>query len=354
MEQKRALTEVSKEELQTLIVAWGQPRYRADQIWRWLYVSLVSDPGEMTNLPMELRKRLAEEFTISSVRPLRTLRSQDGRTEKVLLALADGHTIETVLMCYEGRQTVCVSSQVGCAIRCTFCATGVGGWQRNLSAGEIVDQVLYYARQLKASGQTVSNLVFMGMGEPFLNMDAVLRSIAVLNDPAGMNLGARRITLSTVGIVPGIERLAQEAPGVGLAVSLHAPDDELRSRLVPVNQRYPLAVLIGACRNYTEKTRRRVTFEYAMIDGVNDTLAQADALASLLHGLLCHVNLIPVNPVPDLPCRPSPRERILAFEARLRHRGINATLRLSRGADIQAGCGQLRSAPVECQTVVNV
>jgi 23S rRNA (adenine2503-C2)-methyltransferase len=353
MEQKRALTEVSKEELQTLVAAWGQPRYRADQIWRWLYVNLVSDPGEMTNLPQELRARLAEEFVISSVRPLRTLRSQDGRTEKVLLALADGQTIETVLMSYEGRQTVCVSSQVGCAVRCAFCATGVGGWQRNLTAGEIVDQVLYYARQLKPLGETVSNLVYMGMGEPFLNMDAVLRSISVLNDPAGMNLGARRITLSTVGIVPGIERLAQEAPAVGLAVSLHAPTDELRNQLVPVNRRYPLEVLIKACRDYVQKTRRRVTFEYAMIDGVNDAPAQADALANLLRGLLCHVNLIPMNPVPDLPYRPSPRERILAFEARLRQRGINATLRLSRGADIQAGCGQLRSAPVECQTIVN-
>ncbi|MDI7276399.1 MAG: 23S rRNA (adenine(2503)-C(2))-methyltransferase RlmN, partial [Anaerolineae bacterium] len=274
MEQKRALSEVSKEELRALLADWGQPRYRADQIWHWLYVSLVSDPGQMRNLPTDLRARLAETFTISSVRPLRTQRSQDSRTEKVLLALADGQSIETVLMSYDGRLTVCVSSQVGCAVRCAFCATGVGGWQRDLTAGEIVDQVLHYARQLKASEQSLSNIVYMGMGEPLLNTDAVLRSISVLNDPSGLNLGARRITISTVGIVPGIERLAREAPAVGLAVSLHAPTDELRNRLVPVNRRYPLGMLIQACRDYVNKTRRRVTFEYAMIDGVNDAPAQ--------------------------------------------------------------------------------
>lgn len=353
MEQRRTLPELAKEELEDLLASWGQPRYRADQIWRWLYVSLATSIEEMRNLPAGLRAKLAQEFVASAVEPLRAQESADGRTEKVLLKLPDGQTIETVLMDYDGRRTICVSSQVGCAIRCAFCATGVGGWNRNLSAGEIIEQVLYYARRLKQAGQTVSNIVYMGMGEPFLNIDAVLQSIARLNDPEGFNLGARRFTISTVGIVPGIRRLTAEGSPIGLAISLHAPTDELRNQLVPINRKYSLRVLLQACREYTEKTRRRVTFEYAMIDGVNDRRAQADALADLLRGLLCHVNLIPVNPVPDLPYRPSPQRQILAFEERLRELGVNATLRISRGADIQAGCGQLRSAPTECQTVVS-
>jgi 23S rRNA (adenine2503-C2)-methyltransferase len=353
MEQRRALLELSKDELEGLLTAWGQPRYRADQVWRWLYKSLVSELDEMRNLPAELRAQLGGQFVVSAATPLRRQRSHDGLTEKVLLRLADGEAVEAVLMAYDGRRTVCVSSQVGCAVRCAFCATGLGGWTRNLSAGEIVEQVLYYARQLRANGQAVSNVVYMGMGEPFLNYEAVRRSIDVLNDPDGFDLGARRVTVSTAGLVPGIERLADEGLPVGLAISLHAPTDELRDRLVPLNRRYPLERLIAACREYTARTRRRVTFEYALIDGVNDGPGEADALARLLRGLLCHVNLIPVNPVAELPYRPSPHERVVAFERRLREQGVNATLRVSRGADIQAGCGQLRGAPAECETIVN-
>lgn len=354
MEQKRALPEASKGELEELLLNWGYPRYRADQIWRWLYVTLVSSFSDMRNLPAELRASLERHFVVAAARSVRTERSQDGRTEKVLLELADGQSIESVLMSYDDRQTVCVSSQVGCTIGCAFCATGLGGWVRNLSVGEIIEQVLYFARQLKASNQAVSHIVYMGMGEPFLNYEAVKASIQTLNDPAGFNLGMRRMTVSTVGLVPGIQRLAQEDMPVGLAVSLHAPNDDLRNRLVPINRKYPLGPLIKACREYTERTRRRVTFEYAMIDGVNDTLDLADALAKRLQGLLCHVNLIPMNPVPDLPYRPSPRERVVAFESRLRDLGVNATLRVSRGADIAAGCGQLRARPTECHTVVNI
>ncbi len=353
MEQRRTLPELSGEELERQLVAWGQPRYRADQIWRWLYVNLVSQFDEMRNLPVELRSRLAEQFTVSGVTPLRTLRSADGGTEKVLMRLADGQTIESVLMKYEGRQTICVSSQVGCTVHCAFCATGVGGWNRNLSAGEIIEQVLYFARLLKQSHEAVSHVVYMGMGEPFLNYDAVLRSIVVLNDPAGFNLGARRITVSTVGIIPGIQRLAEDELPVGLAVSLHAATDELRNRLVPINRKYPLDALIKACREYTERTRRRVTFEYAMIDGVNDSPAQAEALAKRLRGLLCHVNLIPVNPLAAQPYQPSPHDRILVFEQRLKNLGVNATLRISRGTDIQAGCGQLRGTALECDSIVS-
>ena len=354
MQQKRALLGLSKAELERLLTDWGQPRYRADQVWRWLYVSLVSQIDEMRNLPAGLRAQLAERLTVGSVRPLQTQRSADGHTEKVLLALPDGETVETVLMDYDDRRTVCLSSQAGCQIRCAFCATGVGGWNRNLSAGEIIEQVLYYVRLLKSRQQTVSNVVYMGMGEPFLNEDAVFESMSILNDPDGFNLGARRITLSTVGIIPGIRRLTRERSAVGLAISLHAPTDELRNRLASINRRYPLGILVEASREYTERTGRRVTFEYVMIDGVNDSLAQADELSNLLNGLLSHVNLIPLNPVPESPYRPSPHERIVAFEQRLRERGVNATLRISRGADIRAGCGQLRSAPRECETIVNV
>lgn len=354
MEDKKALPELSRQELEELLLSWGQPRYRADQVWRWLYVNLVSRIDEMRNLPGGLRAELAGQFTVSGVTPLRTQVSADGCTEKVLLGLADGLTIETVLMSYQARQTVCLSSQVGCALRCAFCATGMGGWNRNLSAGEIVEQVLYYARRLRERQEAVSHVVYMGMGEPFLNYEAVWRSVLTLNDPSGLNLGARRITISTVGVVPGIQRLAQESLPVGLAVSLHAPTDDLRDRLVPINRKYALHVLLDACREYTRLTRRRVTFEYALIDGVNDAPAHAQALARRLQGLLCHVNLIPVNPVPGLSYSPSPRDRVLAFERRLRQLGVNATLRLSRGADIQAGCGQLRVAPMECETIVQV
>ena len=341
------------------MASWGQPRYRADQIWHWLYVSLVSEIDQMRNLPAALRTQLGGQFVVTSITPVRTQRSADGHTEKVLLQLADGQAVETVFMDYDGRRTVCVSSQVGCAVRCAFCATGLAGWSRNLTAGEIVQQVLYYARLRRRLApaepeQPITNVVYMGMGEPFLNYEAVRRSIAILNDPEGFNLGARRVTVSTVGIVPGIERLGSEGLPIGLAVSLHAPTDELRNRLVPVNRKYPLAQLIPACQAYTERTHRRVTFEYALIDGVNDSPAHADALARLLHGLLCHVNLMPVNPVADLPYAPSPYDRVVAFEGRLRDRGINATLRVSRGADIQAGCGQLRGSPRECETFVSV
>ncbi len=352
MEQKRSLATVPREELEEILQSWGQPRYRVDQIRHWLYVSLVSTIAEMRNLPTALRERLDSAFTISQVRPLQTLRSTDGGTEKVLLQLADGETIESVLMSYDERRTVCVSSQVGCAMRCTFCATGIGGWRRNLSAGEIAEQILYFARLLKPRGQSVSHVVYMGMGEPFLNYEAVMQSIAILNDPEGLGLGARRITISTSGVVPGIRRLADASLPVGLAISLHAANDSLRNSLVPANRKYPLDMLLAACREYAERTHRRVTFEYVLIDGVNDAPQDADALGRLLHGLLAHVNLIPLNPVPDLPYRPSTRERILAFERRLQERGVSATLRLSRGADIQAGCGQLRSTPRECQTVV--
>lgn len=341
---KIALFDLTHAQLEQMFTDWGEPFYRADQLWSWLYRSLAMDFEEMTNLPKELRSRLAEATILGSLKPLAERVSADGLTRKILFGLRDCQTIESVLMLYDERRTACVSVQVGCAMGCPFCATGQMGFIRDLTAGEIVEQVLYFTRQLKerASDVEVTNVVLMGMGEPMANYDATWQAIETLNHHWGFNLGARRITLSTVGLLPGIERLSREKLQVGLAVSLHAPTDELRDQLVPINRRYPLAELMAACRHYVERTGKRISFEYALMDGVNDSLEQARQLAGLLEGLLCHVNLIPLNPVADSPYQPSPKERVLAFEAELRRLGIPTTLRVRRGIDIQAGCGQLR------------
>jgi 23S rRNA (adenine2503-C2)-methyltransferase len=251
--------------------------------------------------------------------------------------------IEAVLMRYARRRTVCISTQVGCALGCSFCATGQSGFTRHLTAGEIVAQVLYAARAFRGEGTTLTHVVVMGMGEPLLNYDATLAALRRLMDERGLNLGARRFTVSTVGIVPGIWRLSAEGLPVGLAVSLHAPDDALRDELVPVNRRYPLGQLLPACREYVARTGRRVTFEYALIDGLNDLAEQAGQLADLVRGLRCHVNLIPLNPTPGSPYRASPPTRVQAFHEALERLHVPATVRLRRGIDIQAGCGQLRS-----------
>lgn len=330
-------------QLKELLTSWGEPPYRADQLWGWIYRSLATDFEEMTNLPKELRAKLAEEVLLQALRPLAEKVSADGLTRKVLFALRDENTIESVLMHYERRHTACISTQVGCPFGCVFCATGQGGFVRNLTAGEIVEQVLFFARFLSTKGQKLTNVVFMGMGEPLANYEATWQAIRTLNHGDGFNLGARRMTISTVGLVPGIRRLAEEGLQVGLAISLHAPTDELRNKLVPINRRYPLAQLMAACRHYVERTGRRISFEYALIHGVNDSPEQARQLAQLLDGLLCHVNLIPLNPVLESPYRPSSRDRILAFQAELNRLKVPNTLRVERGVDIQAGCGQLRS-----------
>jgi len=340
---KVLLTDLSCEQLESWVTAQGEPSFRAKQLCEWIYRSLVFDPAAMTNLPLGFRRRLMEETIIQALVPVDTITSANGLTSKVLLRLPDGETIEAVLMRYEGRQTVCISSQVGCALGCRFCATGQSGFTRNLRSGEIVDQVLYFAQQLQGQGVGVSNVVFMGMGEPLANYDEVWRAVQTLNDPRGLALGARRLTISTVGLVPGIRRLAQEEIAVGLAVSLHAADDKLRDQLVPVNRRYPLAQLIPACQEYAQRTGRRVSFEYALIEGINDDPTQASQLGQLLRGLLCHVNLIPLNPTENCEYRPASRERVMAFRRELNRAGIANTVRLARGLDIQAGCGQLRS-----------
>jgi len=320
----------------------GEPAYRAKQVYGALYQSLAPDYDGMTTLPKALRAKLAEELPVAPLTVVDEVQTDDGETIKTLYRTSDGELIETVLMLYADRATVCVSCQVGCAVGCAFCATGLMGLARNLSAGEMVAQVTGAARRARAVGRELTNLVMMGMGEPLHNYAETMRLVRILNDPAGMGFGARRITISTSGVVPRIEALADEPFQVNLAISIHAATDALRSSLVPINRRYPIAELMKAVHSYIRKTRRRVSFEYAMMAGINDDDVQARQLARLLKGTLCHVNLIPLNPVDVLPFeRPSPA-RIDAFAAILIAAGIPTTVRYSRGVDIAAACGQLR------------
>jgi len=326
---------------EVILGIWGEPSFRALQLWRALYVNLIDDPERIPNLPNSLRKRLSEHFTISHLKPETTILSRDRNTVKTLFRLPDQHAIEAVLMRYQQRRTLCISTQSGCGMGCVFCATGQMGFRRNLSSGEIVEQVLYYARQVHSHGERVTNVVLMGMGEPFHNYDATMEAIDRLNHPEGLNLGARRFTVSTVGLVPLIRRFANERRQINLAVSLHAADDDLRSSMLPINRKYPLDVLLEACHDYVNKTKRRITFEWALIRGVNDTSEQARKLAARLKGLLCHVNVIPLNPTRGYIGEATTRERANAFQAELERHGIPCTIRIRRGIDIQAGCGQL-------------
>lgn len=340
---KTALLNLTKPQLVDYLAGLGQPKYRADQVWQWLYQKYVDRFEAMSNLPGALREQLAERASITPLKPVATMASADGYTLKTLFALPDGEEIEAVLMGYDDdRRTLCISTQAGCAMGCPFCATGQMGFRRNLSAGEIVAQVLYYARSLAETNKRVTNIVFMGMGEPLANYAATWEAVRRLNDPESFGLGARHMTISTVGLVPAMRRMSHEPEQVGLAVSLHAPTDEVRDVLVPLSRRYPIAMLMRACRDYIATTGRRITFEYALMDGLNDSDAQADQLAGLIRGMLCHVNLIPLNPTPDSPYSGSPDERVYAFRDRLQAAGIPTTVRLRRGVDIQAGCGQLR------------
>jgi len=342
MDLRESLLELPWEALQELLASWGEPSFRTAQVWGWVYRSLVRDVAEMRNLPLPLREKLAGRFCLEALSSLVDTTSADGETTKLLFQLLDGQTIETVLMRYERRQTVCISTQVGCAMGCPFCATGQSGFVRNLTIGEIVAQVLYAARAFRDEGVSLSSVVIMGMGEPLANYGATLAAIRRLMDERGLNLGARRFTVSTVGLVPGIRRLSTEGLQVGLAVSLHAPNDSLRDELVPVNRRYPLGQLLAACREYGDRTGRRITFEYALMEEVNDLLEHAQQLAELVRGLRCHVNLIPLNPTPASPYQASSPARVGVFDKALKQRGVPTTVRLRRGIDIQAGCGQLR------------
>jgi 23S rRNA (adenine2503-C2)-methyltransferase len=333
--------DLSLEQLQTAIEGWGEPTYRARQIWQGLYRRLVHTPSEMTDLPSALRQQLMETFRFESPAPIGHLRSRDGSTEKVLLPLHDGQSVEAVLMHYDRRRTACISTQVGCAMGCSFCATGQMGLKRNLSAGEIVLQVLYFARQLAHDQQRLDNVVVMGMGEPLHNYQALSAAIRRLNHAQGYGLGSRRITVSTVGLIPGIEQFGRDFPQVNLAISLHAANDELRNQLIPANKRYPLNALIHACQAHIAKTGRRITFEWALIRNLNDGPEHAQELASLVSGLNCHVNLIPLNPTANYPGEPSSKARTDAFARVLSQHHIPNSVRVRRGLDIDAGCGQL-------------
>jgi 23S rRNA (adenine2503-C2)-methyltransferase len=349
-----SLLEFSQEELTTYIVELGEPAYRARQIWDWIYKQYVLDFEQMVNLPKALRKRLSTEATLALFTINAQVVSLAGDTYKVLFQLHDGQTIEAVLMLYEERRTLCISSQAGCAMGCSFCATAQGGLARNLTAGEIVAQVLYFARYLASPTAepatdvvrptTVTNIVLMGMGEPMHNYKNVWTALHRLTDSQAFGLGARNITLSTVGLAPMIDRMAEEDLQIGLAVSLHAPNDELRSQLVPINKRYPVDELLATVQRYTDKTHRRVTFEYALMRGINDSPALATELAEKLSPLLCHVNLIPLNPIPDSPYQPTSDADTRRFAQILRDHGVSTTVRLRRGIEINAGCGQLRRA----------
>lgn len=329
-------------ELEALAERLGAPRYRGRQLARWLYARGAERVEAMTDLPQGFRDRLAGCARIGPLTVLRVQDAPDRSATKYLAAVDDGQQVECVRMRFDdGRRSACISTQAGCAMGCAFCATGLGGFARNLSAGEILGQFLL----VRAHGhRRLSNVVFMGMGEPLANYDAMLRAVRILAAPWGAGIGMRHITVSTVGLVPQIRRLARERLQMTLAVSLHAPTDALRDRLVPVNRRYPLAALVAASREYAEVTGRRVTFEYVLIDGVNDGPGEARALSQLLKGLRCHVNLIPLNPIPGIPFARPPIPRVRAFASALREAGIPVTVRIERGGEIQAACGQLRLA----------
>lgn len=356
MSPAHAVTDMTITRLEEAVQALGEPKYRAKQLLHWVYRKLAFSFDEMTDLPQAFRQRLTDEIRLHSVTVLHELRGNDD-TIKVLFALADDKTIETTLMSYPGtkgkaRHTVCVSTQVGCPIGCPFCATGQQGFERNLTAGEIIDQVLYFARYLRGQSSEksndnpeghVTNIVFMGMGEPLANYDALWQAIELLSSPEAFGLAARNMVVSTSGLVPQIRRLGQEKLQVELAVSLHASDNPLRDKLVPINKKYPLEQLISACRDYCDLTKRRLSFEYVLFAGVNDSLPQARSLARLLRGLNCHVNLIRANRTTRPFLRPISEEVVLAFEGELRRLHIACTIRQPRGQGIDAGCGQLRS-----------
>ncbi|MCB9381299.1 MAG: 23S rRNA (adenine(2503)-C(2))-methyltransferase RlmN [Acidimicrobiaceae bacterium] len=327
----------TRDELATLLE--GEPRYRLDQVWQGLYTQLA-EPAEISNVPKALRERLGAALPTALTQVIRKV-SDDGDTVKYLWALDDGSKIETVLMIYPDRVTVCVSSQAGCAMACGFCATGQAGFRRHLTVGEIVEQVVVAARDARAMGRRLANVVYMGMGEPMANEAAVWASVERLHDALG--LSARHLTISTVGLVPGIRTLADRPLPVNLAVSLHAANDTLRDELVPINRRYPIDQLMEACAGYLAAKGRRLSFEWALIDGVNDRPSDAAELAALTRRfhLPAHVNLIPLNPTPGYPTVGSPAARVREFRDDLVARGVNATVRRNRGTDIDAACGQL-------------
>ena len=363
-DQKPIILDFSRSELERDVVdSFGQSRFRAKQIWQAIHRECIADFEQITTLPKPLRQELASRYIADPLETVMHLTSADGSTDKALFRLPDGELIETVLMRYpandhrKARKTVCVSTQAGCALGCTFCATGQQGFRRQLTTGEIVAQIIFmqriamsedraevkHGRRDLGSVQGVTNVVFMGMGEPLANYDNTMSAIRSINDANGLAVGARHITLSTVGLVPQILRLAEEGIQINLAVSLHAPDDATRSETMPINRRYPISALLDACRRYVEKTDRRIFFEYVLLKGQNDGIEQARKLGNLLAGMLCHVNLIPVNPTSEGPYQRTSRDDAELFQIELRRFGVPSTVRIEKGIDIDAGCGQLRA-----------
>ncbi|WP_068781912.1 23S rRNA (adenine(2503)-C(2))-methyltransferase RlmN [Paenibacillus sp. GM2] len=346
---KPFIYDMSLEELQEWAVQQGESAFRGAQIFDWLYVKRVNSFDEMTNLSKTLRQKLDEQFSFVTLNEITKFESKDG-TVKFLFGLHDDHAIETVIMKHNYGNSVCVTTQVGCKVGCTFCASTLGGLKRNLNSGEIVAQVVQAQKILDTRGERVSSIVIMGTGEPFENYDATMKFLRIMIHEKGLNIGQRHITVSTSGIVPNIYKFADEDTQINLAISIHAPNDALRSKLMPVNRRFPFDDVIEALRYYIAKTGRRVSFEYALIGGVNDQVEHAEELAEVLKDMLCHVNLIPVNHVPERKYVRTSRNDIFQFQRTLADKGINVTIRREQGHDIAAACGQLRAKHMQSGT----
>lgn len=340
--QKPSIYSIELHDLKAWLVEHNEKAFRAEQIFDWLYKKRVTNFEDMSNLSKNLRESLEEHFTLTTLNTLIQQQSSDG-TIKFLFELHDGYSIETVLMRHEYGNSVCVTTQVGCRIGCTFCASTLGGLKRNLEAGEIVAQVVKVQQALDETDERVSSVVIMGIGEPFDNYNDMLSFLKIINHDKGLNIGARHITVSTSGIIPKIYQFADENMQINFAISLHAPNTEIRSRLMPINRAYKLPDLMDAVRYYIEKTGRRVSFEYGLFGGVNDQIEHAEELAKLIKGVKCHVNLIPVNYVPERDYVRTPKDQIFAFEKTLKNHGVNVTIRREHGHDIDAACGQLRA-----------
>ncbi len=334
---------LSLEELEQLMVKLEQPKFRAAQLFKWLQ-SGVEDFGEMTDIPISLRNILAEDCYLANTKIIRRLESKIDGTVKYLYELFDGNTIESVLMKYEHGYSLCISSQVGCRMGCSFCATGLGGLARNLTPSEMLSQITAAQRN---EGIRISNIVMMGMGEPLDNFENSVKFLQLVSHEKGLNIGLRHISLSTCGVVTGIERLKEYKFPITLSVSLHAPIDSIRSDMMKINNRWNIAELLGACKSYQRATTRRISFEYALIEGVNDSRECAEVLAKRLRGIMCHINLIPANPVKENSFKKPDRQAIMKFKSRLEALGLNATVRRTLGADIEASCGQLRQRQKE-------
>ncbi|WP_313132476.1 23S rRNA (adenine(2503)-C(2))-methyltransferase RlmN [Anaerocolumna sp.] len=338
-------------EMENLLVELGDKPFRGKQIYEWLHVKLVSSFDDMTNISKQLRERLKEECEITSLSEIDKLVSKDGDTSKFLFRLYDDRVLESVLMKYHHGNSVCISSQVGCKMGCTFCASTIGGFERNLTPAEMLDQI--YQIQ-KNSGERVSNVVVMGTGEPLDNLDNLVKFIGMLTDEYGLNISQRNITVSTCGLVDNIKALADKNLQITLAISLHAPNDQLRKQIMPIAGRYSIESIMEACHYYYEKTGRRITFEYSLIEGVNDLPLLAKELSHLVKGLNCHINLIPINPIKERNYRQSESKNILNFKNILEKNRINVTIRREMGTDIDAACGQLRKSYMEGSSDVKI